>query len=110
SKHAAGRVLPMLWLVAAPDPVSAPQNRPCKSGVEAVCSELQDVYGGECAMKNVGVAFLGTLTALLVAARALAHDLWLVPPENLEPKKTAVFRTNSASKVPQRDHAADPAK
>jgi len=60
---------------------------------------------------RVGVTpFVGTVIAFLAASHALAHDLWLVPPEKPEPKKATVFRANSGSKFPKSDHAPDPAK
>jgi hypothetical protein len=62
-------------------------------------------------MRRMGVLpFVGSLAVLLAAAHALAHDLWLVPPEKPEPKKAAFFRANSGTKFPKSDHAPDPAK
>ena len=55
-------------------------------------------------------SLVGAMAVFLVAAHALAHDLWLVPPEKLDPKKATFFRANSGSKFPKSDHAPDPAK
>jgi hypothetical protein len=60
--------------------------------------------------RDVVLPLVGTLVAVLASAQALAHDLWLVPPEKPEPKKPAFFRANSGSKFPKSDHAPDPAK
>jgi hypothetical protein len=50
------------------------------------------------------------LALLLAAAHAGAHDLWLVPPEKLEPKVAGSVRAISGTKFPKGDHAPDPAK
>ena len=60
--------------------------------------------------RHVVVGCIGTLVYFLAGAHASAHDLWLVPPEKIEPKKPAIFRANSGSKFPKSDHAPDPAK
>jgi Domain of unknown function (DUF4198) len=59
--------------------------------------------------RTVVLPLTGTLV-LFVAAHTLAHDLWLVPPEKPEPKKSAFFRANSGSKFSRSDHAPDPAR
>src|SRR5262249_48692031 len=48
--------------------------------------------------------------SLAGAPRALAHDLWLVPPEQVEVGRAVRIACHVGSDFPQSEHAPDPAK
>jgi uncharacterized GH25 family protein len=60
--------------------------------------------------RHIVLVCMGILVVVMCAVPTLAHDLWLVPPEKLEPKKATLIRANSGSKFPESDHAPDPTK
>ncbi|MCI0461468.1 MAG: DUF4198 domain-containing protein [Gemmataceae bacterium] len=43
-----------------------------------------------------------------LAAPAVAHDLWLIPPETLTPGKPVLIRANVGVDFPKSEHAPDP--
>jgi hypothetical protein len=55
-------------------------------------------------------SLMAAVVVLSVTAHAFAHDLWLVPPEQPEPKTAVIFRASSGSKFNKSDHAPDPTK
>lgn len=51
------------------------------------------------------------LAALLsISPRAMAHDLWLIPPERPSAEGTVTVRAHSGMAFPKSEHAPDPAK